>query len=133
MAVLLLQLTKLLEEDKSVGTRLLLATACILMLPFVSLPSGGDKLTTSAPFGAIALAGHVVGTDAPCRCGCPYCVCDPGEEAHQCTHSARPVSDEVSVHQGASPIRAHLHSGFDLGTGALMLALALFVWARLRA
>jgi hypothetical protein len=43
------------------------------------------------------------------------------------------VSDEVSVYQGASPIREHSRSGFDFGTGALMLALALFVWARLRA
>ncbi len=33
--------------------------------------------------------------------------------------------------QGASPIRSR--SGVDFGTGALMVALALFVWTRLRA
>jgi hypothetical protein len=33
--------------------------------------------------------------------------------------------------QSSSPIRAR--SGFDFGTGALMLALALFLWTRFRA
>jgi hypothetical protein len=122
-----------LKEDKSVMTRLLLAAACILSLPFWFSPSDGDKPTNSAPFASVAIAGHVVASGAPCVCGCPECVCDPGEENHKCSQNARPVSDEVSVYQGASPIRAHSRSGFDFGTGALMLALALFVWARLRA
>jgi hypothetical protein len=116
-----------------VRIRLLLAAACILILPLVFSPSRGDKLTNSAPFATAALAGHVLGSDAPCVCGCPECACDPGEEHQNCIKSARAVSDEVSVYQGASPIRVSSRSGFDFGTGALMLALALFVWARLRA
>ena len=114
-------------------TRLLLALACIFILPLVFSPSRGDKLKNSAPFRTVALAGHVISSNAPCVCGCAYCMCDPGEEVHQCSHSARPVSDELSVDQGASPIRVHSRAGFDFGSGALMLALALFVWARLRA
>jgi hypothetical protein len=116
-----------------VGIRLLLAAACILILPVMFSPSGGDKLTNSVPFGTVALAGHVVGSDAPCRCGCPGCVCYPSEQTQQCSQSARPVSDGVSVFQGASPIRAHSRSGFDYGSAALILALSLFVWTRLRA
>jgi hypothetical protein len=59
-------------------------------------------------------------------------MCDPGENPGG--NSARPVSDSnESSDQGLSPIRAHSRSGFDFGTGTLILALALFVWARLRA
>jgi len=47
--------------------------------------------------------------------------------------SARPVSDQTGrpLDQSASPI--HARFGFDFGTGALMLALALFLWTRFRA
>jgi hypothetical protein len=115
-----------------VRTRLILAAVCILALPLWFSASPGDRPISSAPFATVAYAGHTTGGNAPCMCGCPDCDCDPGQENHKCSQSARPVSDGVSF-QGASPIREHLGSGFDFGTGALMLALALFVWARLRA
>jgi len=115
-------------------TRLVLAAVCILALPLWFSASPSDRPITSVAFGTVAYAGHTTGGNAPCVCGCSYdCVCDPGEEHQNCIKSAGAVSDEVSVHQGASPIRAHSRSGYDLGSGALMLALALFVWARLRA
>ena len=115
------------------GIRLLLAAACILILPVMFSPFGGDKPTNSAPFATVALAGHSVGSDLPCVCGCPGCVCYPAEQTQQCSQSARRVSDGVSLYQGASPIRAHSRSGFDYGSAALILALSLFVWTRLRA
>jgi len=40
---------------------------------------------------------------------------------------------EKAVDQTPSPTRVNSHSGFDFGTGALILALALFMWTRLRA
>ena len=40
---------------------------------------------------------------------------------------------EKPDHQGTSPVRAHPLSGLDFGAGVMMLALMLFVWARLRA
>jgi hypothetical protein len=104
-----------------------------MILPLVFSPSRGDKLTNSAPFATAALAGHVIGSNALCVCGCPECACDPGEENHKCSQSAEEVSDGVSFYQGASPIRAHSQSGFDYGSAALILALTPFVWTRLRA
>ena len=67
-----------------------------------------------------------------CDCGAPGCMCDPGENPGG--NSAAHVSDSnESSDQGLSPIRARSHSGSDLGNGTLLLALALFLWARLRA
>ena len=113
-------------------TRLILAAVCILALPLWFSASPGDLPINSAPFATVVRAGHTTGGNAPCICGCPNCVCYPGEEGRQCINRATSVSDGESF-QGASPIRVHSRSGFDFGTGALMLALALFVWARLRA
>ena len=84
----------------------------------------------SAPFAAVAYAGHTVTGDW-CACGSVACICDPGETRD---HITKPESDQTEerLDQVASP-REHSRSGFDFGTGALMLALALFVWTRLRA
>jgi len=108
----------------------MLAAVCILALPLWFSPSPEDKLTNLAPFATVAYAGHTLGGEF-CQCGTPGCICDPGEVGL----SNRPVSDqpEKASNQGASPIRTHSRSGFDFGTGALMLALALLVWVRLRA
>jgi len=102
----------------------------MLALPLWFSASNGNSHICSTPFTPVAYAGHVL-TGGWCECGTPGCICDPGEE--QTGHSARPVSDEIRrpVDQGASPIRSR--SGFDFGTGVLMVALALFVWTRLRA
>jgi hypothetical protein len=95
-------------------------------------PSQNNKLTTPAPFATIAFAGHTIVGQWCGDCGAPGCICDPGENPGG--NSATPVSDNTkSSDQGLSPIRARSHSGFDFGTGTLLLALALFLWARLRA
>ena len=107
--------------------RLLLAAVCIFILPFVFSPS--DKLGT-APFATVAFAGHTLGGEW-CGCGPLGCLCDPGEIPG--ANGATPVTDNKSSDQRPSPVRAHPGSGFDFGTGALILALALFMWQRLRA
>jgi len=100
----------------------------MLALPVWFSASPGDSDTCSTPFAPVAYAGHVL-TGGWCECGAPGCICDPGEE--QTGHGA-PVTDQTKrpVDQGVSPIRER--SGFDFGTGALILALALIVWSRLR-
>ena len=110
-------------------TRLLLAAVCLLALPMWFSPSKGDKLTNSAPFATVALAGHTV-LGGWCECGAPGCICDPGEEMGG--HSARPVSDASSAQRNhrAKPGRV---SELDFGSGAILIALALFVWSRMRA
>jgi len=112
-----------------VRIRLLFAAVSILILPFVLSPIAGDKQTNFAPFATVALAGHTLSGDW-CQCGVPGCICDPGEVGG----SSRPLPNKgKAVDQTASPNRANSHSGFDFGTGALILALALFMWTRLRA
>jgi len=109
---------------------MLAAALCMLAFPVWFSPSSGDKPTNSAPYATVALAGHTLSGEW-CLCGGPGCICDPGELGG----SSRPLPNkpEKSLDQSASPIRSHSRSGFDFGTGALVLALALMMWSRLRA
>jgi len=102
----------------------------MLILPFVFSPYAGDKPTSVAPFATVAYAGHTTAGDW-CQCGFPACICDPGELGG--SSRQLPNKTERAIDQNVSPIRANSRSGFDFGTGALMLALALLVWSRLRA
>ena len=111
--------------------RLVFAALCILAVPALFSSFQNDKLLSTAPFATVALAGHTM-AGGWCDCGAPGCICDPGE--NHGGNSATPVTDNnESSDQGLSPIRAHSRPGFDFGTGTLILALAFFVWARLRA
>ena len=111
-------------------TRLIFAVLCTLTLPLWASHSQGGKQITSAQFATVAYAGHTIAGEW-CQCGTPGCICDPGEVGG----SSRPLPNEPekAVDQSASPMRANSHSGFDFGTGALVLALALMMWSRLRA
>ena len=111
-------------------TKLLLAVVCILTLPIAFSPSGGDKLESSTPYAPVAYAGHTL-TGFWCDCGGRDCVCDPGELPGG--NRATSVSHNESSDKGPSAIRANARSGPDFGSGALILALALLFWARLRA
>ncbi|HXU36431.1 MAG TPA: hypothetical protein VN937_08715 [Blastocatellia bacterium] len=111
--------------------RLLLAAVCILALPISFSASRDNRQIGSAPFATIAFAGHTIGGEWCGGCGSGGCICDPGEVPGG--NSATPVTDNKSSDQRLSPVRAHSGSGFDFGTGALVLALALLLWARLRA
>src|ERR1041385_4594800 len=86
----------------------------------------------SAPFASVAFAGHVSAGGAYCTCGCPDCTCDPGEPIMSCGQGgpmrANPGKD---ANQDGSPVGKGATSQLDFGTGALMLALAFFVWARI--
>ena len=106
--------------------------ACLFItavLPLMASPTLNSS-TNSVPGATVAYAGHSL-VGGWCECGAPGCICDPGELGG----SGRPLPNQTEKpsRQNASPIREHPRSGFDFGTGALMLALALFVWTRLRA
>lgn len=111
-------------------TRLLLAVVCMLAIPMWFSTSTGDRLATQAPFSTVALAGHTL-YGGWCECGSPGCLCDPGEE--QTGHSARPTSDQIKKPGNKGNVTLRTGSGFDYGTGVLLLGLALLVWSRLRA
>lgn len=87
-------------------------------------PSKGDKLTNSTPFAMVALAGHTVAGDW-CGCGTEECVCAPGEQGGNLN---APTSDRETQSAQASA-----GSSVDPGAGLLMLALAFFLWTKLRA
>ncbi|MEK6406235.1 MAG: hypothetical protein AABN34_04650 [Acidobacteriota bacterium] len=111
--------------------RLLLTAVCLLVLPILNSPSGASGQKGAVAFQSVALAGHVI-VGGWCDCGTPGCICDPGEVP--VGQRAMPVSDQAndSLNPGAIPIPEALPD-LDFGSGALLLALAFFLWTRLRA
>src|SRR5260370_272929 len=107
-------------------TRLLLATVCILSLPmFFSYSNRGMR---STPFVTVAIAGHTIYGNW-CECGTIECICDPGEGTS--ANTARPLSNSSSVQPDPKPKSGGV-SEPEFGTGALLIAFALFLWTRLR-
>ncbi|HLG17140.1 MAG TPA: hypothetical protein VJH03_21985 [Blastocatellia bacterium] len=107
--------------------RFVLAAVCIVVLPIGFSVSQGSAPAGSPPFAVVVFAGHThQGTF--CECGTSGCACDPGEF---------PIGNGVSPSEGtgfsdhdATPVSADGTSDFDLGSGALMLALAFMLWIR---
>lgn len=100
--------------------------ACLLFvlgLPIItaSLQGGAGSHT---PFAPVALAGHTL-TGGFCQCGCPGCMCDPGEEIDMC------LPDNKDVQQLASA-NATRSSGPDVPAAALFLGTGLLILQRLR-
>src|SRR5690242_306222 len=107
--------------------RLLIVAFCILFLPMLASisPSKNSDVSGSA---MVAFAGHSTAGGGPCTCGCPDCICDPGEipKCYGMNRVATTSDDKLPGDRKPS-------GGLDYATGAMMLALALFVWLRLRA
>src|SRR5437660_4155332 len=104
--------------------------ACLFItavLPLIASQTQNSP-TNSVPFATVAYAGHTL-SGSWCECGAEGCLCDPGE----IRGSSRPLPNQTGKpsRQTTSPNREH--AGFDFGSGALALALAFFVWTRLRA
>ena len=105
--------------------RLAMTAVCLLALPLFFSPSKSNKVTVSAPFVTIALAGHTL-VGSWCQCGTADCICDPDEQ------SARPAPDPAPIRHSGRAKAVHAEN-IDLGTGAFLIALALFVLSRFRA
>ncbi|HLG16513.1 MAG TPA: hypothetical protein VJH03_18700 [Blastocatellia bacterium] len=106
--------------------RLVLAAVSILVLPIGFSAVQRSGLEHSLPFATTALAGHTAGglRCEPCTSGC---IPDPGEPA---CNNASPVDGTRPSDHVATPVSADGTSEFDLGSGALMLALAFMLWMR---
>ena len=113
-------------------TRLLLAAICILTLPILFSSFTDNKLTNSTPFATVAIAGHIVGTSVYCECeqGNSACICDPGETPKGAHRGNRAISDATD--RDVSSIGEAPTPDLDFGTGAMLLALVVFAWARYR-
>jgi len=91
------------------------------------------RSTHTVPFATVAYAGHSLGGNW-CECGAPGCICDPGETPIG-GRSTTPGSDrtDTSLKKGVAPARGYQTSGVDLGSTALVIAFAIFLWTRVRA
>jgi hypothetical protein len=100
--------------------------ACLIIVAVFPLLASltHNKSGNSIPFATIAFAGHVTPGGEYCECGAERCTCDQGE---------RPGGQNYRATPSKSDSPANESSGFDFGSGALLLALALFLWTRLRA
>jgi hypothetical protein len=107
--------------------RLFVIAFCILFLPMLASTSHRKHSNVSGP-AMVAFAGHTQQGGAPCTCGCQECICDPGE-----TPNCPRTNGAVGQPNDKLPGRGTPSSQADYGTGALMVALALMFWLRLRA
>ncbi|MEK6304622.1 MAG: hypothetical protein AABO41_28395 [Acidobacteriota bacterium] len=110
--------------------KLLLTAICLLVLPVFSSPSSERGQKDAVAFQSVVFAGRTL-LGGWCQCGSDGCFCDPGEQpGGNSATSANP--NKKFSNQGTTPASAERTSGFDFGSGALMLALAFFLWTRLR-
>jgi hypothetical protein len=107
--------------------RLVVVAFCILFLPMLASTSHSKNSSISSP-AVVVFAGHTQpGGEACSPCGgCSRCGCDPGEQGAPCTNQTTPSDDKLSG-------RGTPSSQADYGTVALIVALALMFWLRLRA
>src|ERR1044072_9651337 len=94
--------------------------ACLFIVAAFPLLAS-STYNSSASF---VFAGHVTQGGAWCECGSGvFCICDPGETPPPHTQGINPIpqKSDGSFDQNAS---------FDFGSSALMMALAVLVWAR---
>jgi len=110
--------------------------ACSFILAaFPLLTSSIHNPANPLPFQVLVFAGHTnTGGGEYCTCGCPGCSCDPGETPN-CIGLQRATDSPTgsAVDPGTSPTGKTGQSGLDFGSSALMLAVALWLWTRLRA
>jgi len=107
-----------------VKIKIFFSILCMMFLPLLSSHAGDGKSSNPVPFDTLAFAGHVVGTGYYCTCGCPQCVCDPGEVALDCGSGMRAqgTSDANSATAESSDI--------DIGSGALLILFAALLLLR---
>ena len=105
--------------------KLLIVTLCILFLPMLASLSHGAKSHGTSP-AVVAFAGHTFPGNLACDdCKSPGCICDQSEQSAQ-TGAVSSQPDDMTLNSKTPS------SDADYGSGALMLALALLVWLRLR-
>src|SRR5215216_3024712 len=102
--------------------------ACLIFVAVFPLLASltHNQSANPTPFVTVAFAGHTSQGGGYCECDSADCECDPGERPGGQSNSA--VTSDDSLNQVASPVSDSSDPGFDFGSGALLLALALFVW-----
>jgi hypothetical protein len=121
------------EEDMLKLKRIFACSFILAVLPLFT--SSIHDSNNPAPFATVAFAGHIVsGGGRYCDCGCPACICDPGEPRQVCEQSrTAPVTTDDPGFRSHSMTGGMDHSSLDFGSSALLLVLRVLLWARLRA
>jgi hypothetical protein len=99
----------------------------MLILPLFGAVSGYRKSTVASPFNTVAIAGHST-PSGWCECGCPGCICDPGE-VPTCNNG---LVVEPSQNN-SDPVSAAPEEDTDMSEGLMLIAVLFFLWARFRA
>ena len=110
------------------STRLFIATLILLLLPTVFQNSPAAPAAGGPSF--VALAGHTVNGGRYCACGGDDCICDSGETPK--TNSVKPPGDDKDLSGLPLGTPRHSRGGADLASGAMLLAIMLTLWLRLR-
>ena len=107
--------------------------ACLFLTAVLPLMTSSTQngSTNPVPFVSVVYAGHSLMGGGWCECGGRDCACDPDELGNHMIKSG-PERNDRSSNQVASSPKTDRTSQFDFGSGALMLALAVFLWTRFR-
>ena len=107
--------------------RLLFSAVCILILPIFLSSSASSKKINSAPFAAVAVAGHITPGGYYCVCGSRSdCICDPGEQ-NVMTAPPKATRDAYTA-----TLDKEFTNGINPSAGVMLLTLALLLGLRMR-
>jgi len=106
--------------------RIFACSLLILVVPIITatLQPGANS---NSPFASTAFAGHTT-AGTHCQCGCPGCICDPGEQIDMCIPGAKDTLGN-DVNSTGAPVQSS-HS--DVPAAALFIGTGLLIWKRIR-
>jgi hypothetical protein len=106
--------------------RFVACSVLILVAPIVAamLQPGANS---NAPFASTAFAGHTL-SGGYCVCGCPGCICEPGESLEMCLPDGREGGQAVAKTTG-NPTQP---SQSDVPAAAFFIGTGLLIWKRIR-
>lgn len=105
--------------------RMFACSLLILLVPILTAmlqPQQGSN----APFASTAFAGHTV-SGGWCQCGCPGCMCEPGEDFELCIPE-RTGAAEAALSAAGQPASSHS----DVPAAAFFVGTGLLIWKRIR-
>ncbi len=106
--------------------RIFACSLLILVVPIVTAMLQPDA-SSNAPFASTAFAGHTL-AGGYCSCGCPGCLCDPGEEIDMCFPGAKDA-EGIAVNGSGAPARS---SQSEVPAAAFFVGTGLLIWKRIR-
>jgi hypothetical protein len=106
--------------------RMFACSLLVLAVPIINatLQPGANS---NAPFAATAFAGHTT-AGGWCECGCPGCLCDPGEQIEMCLPDAKDAAG-IAIDPAGVPAPS---SQSQVPAAAFFVGTGLLIWKRIR-